>query len=203
MKSSQSFFNENSYYITPSDMIEFNYCQRFIYFMKCLGIQQYEDKRYKVQKGKQLHELREKQNKGYLRKKLKIVDKQSEVQLVSEKFKIRGKADELLTLEDQTMAPLDYKFALYNDKIYDTYKTQMIMYGLMIKEVYNVDVNRGYLVYCRSRNKIIEIEITDKEEKKLIEKIKQYQDVLQGFYPKPTRYKARCNDCCYKNICIK
>ncbi len=70
MKLSQSFFNENQYYITPSEIIEFLYCKRFIYFMKCLGIRQYEEKRYKVQKGREIHEKREKENRDYLRKKL-------------------------------------------------------------------------------------------------------------------------------------
>jgi hypothetical protein len=56
IKSSQNFFNENQYYITPSEIIEFLYCKRFIYFMKCLGIRQYEEKRYKVQKGREIHE---------------------------------------------------------------------------------------------------------------------------------------------------
>ena len=49
MKSFQNSFNEFNYYITPSDIIEFLYCKRFIYYMKCLGIEQYEEKRYKVQ----------------------------------------------------------------------------------------------------------------------------------------------------------
>ena len=50
-------------------MIEFLYCKRFIYYMKCLGIKQYEDKRYKVEKGRELHRKKENENKDYLRKK--------------------------------------------------------------------------------------------------------------------------------------
>ena len=69
MKSYQNSFNEFQYYITPPDMIEFLYCKRFIYYMKCLGIKQYEDKRYKVEKGRELHRKKENENKDYLRKK--------------------------------------------------------------------------------------------------------------------------------------
>ena len=58
MKSSQSFFDEFAYYITPSELIEFNYCKRFIYYMKCLNIPQFEEKRFKVQKGKEIHHTR-------------------------------------------------------------------------------------------------------------------------------------------------
>ena len=161
MKSSQSFFNENQYYITPSEIIEFLYCKRFIYFMKCLGIRQYEEKRYKVQKGREIHEKREKENREYLRKKLGVVSKEVSISLVSNRLKTRGKVDEVLTLEDGTMAPLDYKFAEYDDIVYSTYLTQVVMYGLMIEEIYEKAVNKGFIVYCRNGYMVKEIEITD------------------------------------------
>ncbi|SHH48984.1 CRISPR-associated protein Cas4 [Tepidibacter thalassicus] len=203
MNLSQSFFNENIYYITPSQIIEFLYCKRFIYFMKCLGISQYEEKRFKVQLGRSIHEKKQKENKDYLRTKLNVIKKEINVPLISEKLGIKGIVDEVLTLEDKTMAPLDYKFAEYNDKIYDTYKTQIIMYALMIEEMYGSIVNKGYLVYCRNGHIVKEIEIMDKSKDKLKNTIKEYLDVLQGYFPKATKYKSRCIDCCYSNICIK
>ena len=99
MKSSQSSFNEFEYYITPSDMIEFLYCKRFIYYMKSLYIPQFEGNRFKVQKGRAIHERKENENKQYLRKKLGVVDKKIDVDLYSKTFKIKGIVDEVLTLE--------------------------------------------------------------------------------------------------------
>ena len=203
MKLSQSFFNENQYYITPSEIIEFLYCKRFIYFMKCLGIRQYEEKRYKVQKGREIHEKREKENRDYLRKKLGVVSKEISVSLVSNKLKTRGKVDEVLTLEDGTMAPLDYKFAEYDDIVYSTYLTQVVMYGLMIEEIYKEVVNKGFIVYCRNGYMVKEIEITDKLKNKVKTTLKEFIAVAEGHFPKATKYKSRCIDCCYKNICIK
>ncbi|SCY79415.1 CRISPR-associated protein Cas4 [Alkaliphilus peptidifermentans] len=203
MKSSLNSFNEHQYYITPSEIIEFLYCKRFIYFMKCLGIQQYEEKRYKVQKGRNIHEKREKENRDYLRKRLNVIDKDIDVSLVSNKYKIRGKVDEVLTLVDGTMAPLDYKFAVYDDIIYSTYYTQIVMYGLMIEEVYDKLVSKGYVVYCRDGYTVKEVDITDNEKENMKKTISDYTKVIEGYFPKATRYKARCIDCCYKNICIK
>lgn len=203
MKSSLSFFNENQYYITPSEIIEFLYCKRFIYYMKCLGIKQYEEKRYKVQKGRTLHEKREKENKDYLRKRLGVVSKEIDVPLVSNTFKIRGKVDEVLTLSDGTLAPLDYKFAEYEEIIYSTYLTQIVMYGLMIEELYDKVVNKGFIVYCRNGYTVKEIDINEKLKLKTKLIIKEFLQVLGGYFPKATKYKSRCIDCCYKNICIK
>jgi CRISPR-associated exonuclease Cas4 len=171
--------------------------------MKCLGIRQYEEKRYKVQKGREIHEKREKENREYLRKKLGVVSKEISVSLVSSRLKIRGKVDEVLTLEDGTMAPLDYKFAEYDDIVYSTYLTQVVMYGLMIEEIYGEAVNKGFIVYCRNGYMVKEIEITDKLKNKVKTTLKEFIAVAEGHFPKATKYKSRCIDCCYKNICIK
>jgi len=56
------------------------------------------------------------------------------VNLVSEKYGIKGNADEVHTLADGTMAPLDYKFARYDERLFKTYKNQLVMYAIMIEE---------------------------------------------------------------------
>ena len=162
MKSSQSFFDEFDYYITPSELIEFNYCKRFTYYMKCLNVPQFEENRFKVQKGKEIHSKKENENKQYLRKKLGVIDKKINVDLYSEKYKIKGIVDEVLTLSDNTMAPLDYKFAKFDDVLYKTYKNQMLMYSIMIEEMYNCKVNKCFLVYTRSSNLIKEFNVEEK-----------------------------------------
>lgn len=203
MKSSQSFSSEYISYITPSDIIEFLYCKRFIYYMKCLGIRQNEETRYKVQLGRNLHEKREATNQEYLRKKIGAVKKLIAVPLVSEEYKIKGTVDEINFLEDGTAAPLDYKFAQYKDTIFKTYTTQMILYSIMIEEIYKVQVNKAYLVYCRSGNEVIDIEISDKAKADAIKLLEEYRKILQGYYPTATKDKAKCDDCCYRNLCIR
>ena len=171
--------------------------------MKGLAIPQFEENRFKVQKGREVHEKKEGQNKQYLRKKLGVVDKKIDVDLHSKSLKIKGIVDEVVTLEDGSMAALDYKFAKYDEVVYKTYKTQMLLYSLMIKEMYNCDVNKSFLVYTRSNNLVKEIEINVKDLDKLKKDIKEYFKVVKGYFPKATSYKARCIDCCYKNVCIK
>ena len=41
--------------ITISEVMEYLFCPRFIYFMNCLNIPQYEEKRYKVIMGREIH----------------------------------------------------------------------------------------------------------------------------------------------------
>ena len=189
--------------LTASDIIAHLYCPRFTYFMMTLGLSEHEEKRFKVLKGREVHKDKTKINKDYLRKRIGVTDKEMEVYLSSEKLHLRGIVDEVLTLKDGTMAPLDYKFAEYKQREYKTYKTQSLAYGMLISENYNRPVHKGFLVYTRSRNKLVDIEFRQKDMDGLQKIIGEMLLIIQkGFYPKGTSSKAKCDDCTYQNICV-
>ena len=200
----KSFDRLKDIYVTPSEVLEYLYCPRFIYFMNCLCISQHEGSRYKVIMGRQVHEKRARLNRNYLRRKIGCVDKEIDVYLSSEKHHIKGEVDEVLFLEDGTFAPLDYKFAEYKDKVFLNHKFQSVLYALLISENFGKEVRRGYICYVRSRNFLKEIEFTDDDFEKGVEIVSEILSISQGSeFPKATKYKIRCIDCCYKNICIK
>ena len=189
--------------ITVSDVIEYMFCPRFIYFMYSLAIPQHEEQRFKVIKGRKIHSLRTQLDKDYIRKKIDVNRKEVDVYLSSKKHHIRGIIDEVLFLADGTAAPLDYKYAKFNNKLFQTYKNQIILYGMMIQEVYNIKVTRGFICYTRSNNLIKEITITQKDMDISINKINEILDIIQkGYFPKKTKYIKKCIDCCYRNICV-
>jgi CRISPR-associated exonuclease Cas4 len=193
---------DENVYITTSDVIEYLFCPRFTYYMHCLEIPQNEGSRFKVQKGRHIHEIREKTNTEYLRKKLGCVEKVVGVKLYSKKQHIRGIVDEILFLEDGTAAPIDYKYTEYKEKTFRTHKYQAAIYSMLIEENYGKQVNKAYLCYARSNNKIKEITITEKDYKKAIKAIGEVLDIIQnGLYPKKTKYSRKCIDCCYRRIC--
>lgn len=189
--------------LTPSEIIEYLYCPRFTYFMFVLDIQQHEEKRYKVQVGREIHDEKAQINKDYLRKKIGVTAKEQEVYLSSEDLHLKGIVDEVLTLENGTMAPLDYKFAEYSDYMFSTHKYQSLCYALLIEANYGLPVEKGFIVYTRSNNKLIEIEFKDEDRDKLKEIIREMVLIIQkGFFPKKTKSTARCGDCTYRNICV-
>ena len=194
---------DNETFVVVSDVIEYNFCPRFIYFMYCLDIPQHEEKRYKVRKGREIHKIREKTNKEYLRRKLNVVRKEFDVPLTSRKNHYKGIIDEILFLDDGTAAPMDYKFAEYREKTFRTHRYQSVLYGELIRENYNVDVKKAYICYTRSNNKVKEILFTERDKKMALDMINEILKIIQtGFYPKKTRYKMKCIDCCYRNICV-
>lgn len=141
-------------------------------------------------------------NKDYLRKKLGVIEKYQEQYITN--HIMRGKVDEVLILDDGTAAPLDYKFAQYKDKVFNTYKTQLACYAWLIEDNFDVPVNRGYLVYTRSKSKIIKVELDEPFKNEVKKKADAIVKIIgQNYFPKATRYKKRCIECTYRNICIQ
>jgi CRISPR-associated exonuclease Cas4 len=107
-----------------------------------------------------------------------------------------------LFLDDDTASPLDYKFVEYKQKLFKTYRLQLIFYAQLIKDNFQVPVKKGFIIYTRSKNKLVEVSIKDND---FIELEKIVDDMISIInncrYPKPTSVKRRCPDCCYKNIC--
>lgn len=191
----------NSTSITTSLFMEYVFCPRFTYFEYVLGIPQNEGNRFKVQKGRDVHEKVRLTNPDYLRKKIGAVDKKSDVYLGSESG-IRGVVDEIVFLDDGSAAPLDYKYAEYKDKVFKTYRLQLVFYARLICENFGVPVNKGFIVYTRSNNRLVEVPFGEKDFAELNKTIHEILDVIQRCrYPKPTSVKNRCPDCCYRNLC--
>src|SRR5690606_10663421 len=162
----------------PSQIIEYLYCPRYTYFEYVLRIPQYEEKFYKVQRGREIHNEKLERNKDYLRKKIGVQQKWTDQYLGVDG--LRGKVDEVLLLNDGTYAPLDYKFAVWNDKVYDTYKQQLYCYAVLIEAAFGGKVERGFLVYIRSKHKLVEIEVGENVKAEIKESMRQMLEIIEG-----------------------
>ena len=192
---------EADYSITASHLLEYLFCPRFTYFEYVLDIPEHQEKRFKVQQGREIHEKIRKMNPDYLRKKIGVREKKMDVYLTGSRG-LRGIVDEILFLDDDTAAPLDYKYAEYKDRTFKNHLFQLVFYAQLIKDNYHIPVKRGFIIYTRSKNKLVEVSIKDKDFHDLDKIITGLMDVIARCqYPKPTRYKQRCPDCCYRNIC--
>lgn len=190
--------------ITPSEVIEYIYCPRFTYFLNCLDISQNEHLRYKVLKGREIHEKKEKTNTDYLRKRLGVIRKEQSVYLASPKYKIRGVVDEVLFLNDGTVAPFDYKFTEYTDFTFKTHRIQSTLYALLIKESYKAIVKKGFICYVKSGNDVKEILYDEKDFEDAVYIVNSIFKIIEkGYFPEKTKYEIRCIDCCYRNVCPK
>lgn len=186
--------------ITPSHILEYLYCPRFTYFEYVLRIPEYQEKEYKVLKGREVHEEKSEQNRAYLRRRLGAVAKVINPYLCNEL--LRGEVDEVLTLADGSMAPLDYKFARWEERLYDTYKTQLACYAWLIEANFDKPVHKGFLVYTRSKNHLVEVPISQGDKEQVRAAAEAIRDIIQkNKFPTATKVRKRCEHCTYRNVC--
>jgi len=190
--------------LTVTQVLEHGYCPRFTYFEYVLAIPEHQERRPLVLRGRQVHEERKRINPTYLRKKLGVVGRQFNVPLASRRLGVRGAVDEVLTLVDETLAPFDYKFAEYKGQVYHNLKMQSVLYALLIGETFQKPVKRGFLCYTRSNHRVVPLEFTPADFEEARRQAAEVLTIIQnGVFPAATRWKARCRDCCYRNICIQ
>lgn len=189
--------------LTPSEVLEHIYCPRFTWFMNVQHIPQHEDTRYKVLKGREVHRRRATENRDYLRKRIGAVKRDIEVYLAAPSLRLRGIVDEVLWLKDGTMAPLDYKYTAPRDQVFKTHETQILLYAMLIEAVYEQPVRRGYVAYVRGGQGLQEVAVSDAAKASIHALIDEIFAILDtGKLPRRARSRRRCEDCCYKNICV-
>jgi CRISPR-associated exonuclease Cas4 len=187
--------------LTVSDVLEHLYCPRFTWFEKYQMLPEFQERRAKVNMGRSLHETREKNNRGYLRQRLQAVDKRIDVSLVSERYCLRGRIDEVLFFADGTAGPLDYKFARDPGVIYRTLRFQSAIYAMLIQEHFGQPAPRGFVVYTRSNNVVRTIEFTAEDFREVGNVLTEMLNVIQNGYLPRRAPPSRCQDCCYRRIC--
>lgn len=192
------------WYLTPSHLLEYLFCPRFTYFEYVLGVPEHQEKRFKVRKGRAVHEERQRINPGYLRKRLGVVGRENDVELNCMRLHLRGRVDEVLTLADGSMAPFDYKYAENKGTVYRNQKIQAALYAVLIRETYGRPVERAFLCYVRSKYEVVEIPVPDVLIGEALAELENCMEVIRsGLFPEPTPWPARCPDCCYRNLCVK
>jgi CRISPR-associated exonuclease Cas4 len=188
--------------LTPIDLKEHMFCGRYTYFERHLGFPEYQERRERVRRGRELHAVREATNRAYLRKRLGVVDKRIDVSLISRRHHLRGRLDEVLFFDDGTAGPLDYKFARDPGRIYKTLRLQSAIYALLIAENFGLPVRRGYLVYTRSQNRVVPIAYEPEDFRWIGRAVQEIFGVLhRGTLPRRAP-ASHCVDCCYRFICV-
>ena len=70
-----------------------------------------------------------------------------------------------------------------------------MLHGMMIRENYGLEVNRGYICYIRSNNLVKQVDFKPSDFQKGIEIIESVIDIVnKGVYPKTTRNLRKCVD---------
>lgn len=191
--------------ITVSDVKQYLYCPRIIYFDHVLHVPKPSDQ--KLMTGKELHDTitaREKRRKGALfyDPELDRAQKMFRVALESSSLGLRGILDYLFKT-DREYIPVDYKFgSSHNGAAFLNHKYQLAAYSLLVEDCFKTIVRRSFVHYSKERINV-RVDLSDELRLRTMKVIRQTAEIIdEEREPAGTKDLGRCIDCEYKRYCI-
>ncbi|MHA1247376.1 MAG: CRISPR-associated protein Cas4 [Candidatus Thorarchaeota archaeon] len=193
-------------YLTPTDIKQYVFCPRVTYFTRVMrlkpimGSQQEESQKMH----ERLADL-EKRRESLLKKRLPftVVKKEFEVSLRSDRLRVRGKADLIVTTDDGEIIPIEFKaMASRKRQLHIDHKYQLIVLALLIEEARETTVRRGFVHYM-SDESTVELRLTDNLRRMALTYLRRIEQMIEsGTLPPPRRtcFRARVG-CGYADRC--
>lgn len=192
-------------YITLTDIKNWVYCPRIVYYNRVLRVKPLIGSVQEA--GKKIHKeeiARILRRKGIEKWERKIyVLKEREVELYSQRLRLKGIIDLIVMNEYGEIFPVEVKYMKSNKgRIWLDHKLQLTAQAMLIEEKYRKPVKRAYIIYYVEQ-KTLKTRIT-KRDKELIERIirKILNIIEKEEEPKTRTPKSKCTGGCgYAWIC--
>ncbi|WP_338035319.1 CRISPR-associated protein Cas4 [Halanaerobacter jeridensis] len=184
--------------IKVTDIKQYAYCQRIIYFTYCMPVQPRQT--YKMQNGQERHDRNEElePRRTLERYGLEEGEKRFGVRLSSPELNLKGEMD-MMVVQEGNYIPIELKYTNRQPGI--NHKYQLIAYCLLVEDQYQTKINRG-LIHLIPPKETIEVELTPglrEEVKEIISGINEI--IATEKMPAPTSDRGKCRDCEYQNYC--
>lgn len=197
--------------ISIFEVIDYIYCPRIIYYEKTIKISGNKMKAFKEEEKKRL-EGKGMINRRWIWDRLKLRkqsinnleqwnNKEFSKELYSQKYHFHGKLDEILYLEEGTIVPLYYHNSKYTAREDNQYKNLMTLFFMLIEENYNINSQKGYILFLNGHS-LKKIECTTKDFESMKQYINETLNLIETEkYPLEAEGGTKCRDCYYKKIC--
>lgn len=188
--------DENTLF-TITDLKQFDYCQRILYYHRCLP-----DIRPTVTKMEVAIRRHEDEPKRALRRTMNLeglerAERRFDVPLVSMQLGLTGQVDELIWHEG-TIIPVDYKLSRREQS---HFKLQLTAYAMMAEEQYQVPIRFGLLYLIQAR-KTVRIAFSSQLRQKVVRTVTQMRQIAHTEYMPPPPDSIRpCLECEFRRFC--
>jgi len=185
-------------YLTVTDVKQFLYCQRILYYTYCLPVPRRPT--YKMEDGQQEH-ARTEDLEG--RRSLRAYGLQEgqrlfHVALHSPTLRLSGLLDMLILTSDEAI-PVEYKNT--RRKPARNHCHQLAAYALLIEETWSLPVQRAFFYLIPSR-RASEITLDSLDKRRVVHTLEDIRHMVASeCMPEPTRQRDRCVDCEYRRYC--
>jgi len=178
--------------IDVSDLVQYLYCPRKLYFIRVMGLR---ITKPKMDVGKEIHES---VGKSLKRRKLEG-EVMENVYLESRRYGIKGCVDAIIRRGEEYI-PVDIKFSRFRSVFYG-WKMQLAAYSILVEENFHCRVEKGY-IYLAETREWIEVEITPEDKETLAKTIRKVEELLrEEKFPRASRSK-KCGYCEMSKLCV-
>lgn len=189
---------DNSHSLTVTDLKQFSYCARVIFYERCLP--HIRPRTYKMDAGREAHEDEEKRAVRRTLSKYEVEEGERffNIKLASPTLQLTGSLDEVVRTADGEIFPVDYKLA---KKVSTNHRLQLAAYGLLLEDAEKIIVSRGF-VYLILTRQMVEIPLTDELKQQVRNSLEAMQTMITAeLMPPPVSMPSRCMGCEFRRFC--
>lgn len=187
-------------FLTATDLMNYLYDPRIIYFVHVLKIPQATTA--KELKGREKYEeFKSKSKRNKIIKELPFLEKFYDIYLASSKYNFATKLDCIAIDKAKNKAyPIQAKYSSRPRILYRSQKFQIVMEAMLVEERLGYKVPYGFVKFLKSGD-FVKVIITEKLKNELLQTFGEIESIItEEKLPKPTPYKKKMMDNCYKNL---
>lgn len=184
-----------------SDITQYFYCPRKVYFMKTMGIQV--KPRPKMDLGKDEHEREHRRVKerktiyGFSEDEVKEVI--HDLAIENKTIGLYGMVDTVLIMKNGEVLPVDVKYSK-SVSVKINWRKQLIAYSLLLEAYFGTTVKRG-IIYLPAQHKQIQVEITCEGKEVVRQDIQKIKDLIKSEKMPNVNKGLQCNYCEMAKFC--
>lgn len=188
-------------WIQVSDITQFFYCPRKVYFRRTLGIEV--QPRAKMELGKEEHE-KEHERAGRRRSVYGIEWERIErlchdVMLENAELGLYGRIDSVIFLRSGEVVPVELKYT-HTPRVSRNWHKQIVAYALLLEGEYHTSVRRG-IFYFQAQKKTVWVNITHEDKVRLKGDIERIRRVIQSEKMPIAKKGKQCRYCEMEKFC--
>jgi len=189
---------DDVYYFTVTDLKQYAYCPRVVFYERCLP--HVRPRTFKMDAGRDIHEDEEdRAARRTLRQYGEVEgERRFGLHLTSLHLGLTGELDEVVYTADGRCFPVDYKFA---KGVSHHYKIQLTAYAMLLEEAESREVEYGFVYLILSR-KMVKVNFSVELRKSVLTILAELQRMIeQERMPQPAENPHYCTACEFRRFC--
>ena len=181
-----------------NDLKQYEYCPRIVFYNTVMPVER--KTTLKMERGKDEEFRLDALEKRRTLKRYELTSgkRSFHVSLESKRLGLSGKLDLLITSQ-RGHFPVDFKYS--KSRVHRSHAFQLAGYALLVEEAFETKVETGF-IYLLPIQEVVAVDLTQRLKEEALARLAAIRVMItEGILPPPTEFRARCEDCEFRNYC--